>query len=114
MEHKIGKSLLLTWMLALCGMPLFAQVHPRVLFVGNSYTQVNNLPQMVSDIALSMGDTMTYASNTPGGCTFEMHCHNQSMTMICEGGWDFVVLQEQSQLPAFPMDSVELYVFPFA
>ncbi|MBR5081931.1 MAG: T9SS type A sorting domain-containing protein [Bacteroidales bacterium] len=114
MEHKIGKSLLLTWILALCGMPLFAQVHPRVLFVGNSYTQVNNLPQLVSNIALSMGDTMTYASNTPGGCTFEMHCHNQSMAMICEGGWDFVVLQEQSQLPAFPMDSVELYVFPFA
>lgn len=114
MEHKIGKSLLLTWILAFCGTPLFAQVHPRVLFVGNSYTQVNNLPQLVSNIALSMGDTMTYASNTPGGCTFEMHCHNQSMTMICEGGWDFVVLQEQSQLPAFPMDSVELYVFPFA
>ena len=114
MEHKIGKSLLLIWILAFCGMPLFAQVHPRVLFVGNSYTQVNNLPQLVSNIALSMGDTMTYASNTPGGCTFEMHCHNQSMTMICEGGWDFVVLQEQSQLPAFPMDSVELYVFPFA
>ena len=114
MEHKTGKSLLLIWILALCGMPLFAQVHPRVLFVGNSYTQVNNLPQLVSDITLSMGDTMTYASNTPGGCTFEMHCHNQSMTMICEGGWDFVVLQEQSQLPAFPMDSVELYVFPFA
>jgi hypothetical protein len=114
MEHKIGKSLLLTWILALCGMPLFAQEHLRVLFVGNSYTQVNNLPQLVSNIALSMGDTMTYASNTPGGCTFEMHCHNQSMTMICEGGWDFVVLQEQSQLPAFPMDTVELYVFPFA
>ena len=114
MEHKIGRSLLLTWILALCGMPLFAQVHPRVLFVGNSYTQVNNLPQLVSNIALSMGDTMTYASNTPGGCTFEMHCHNQSMAMICDGGWDFVVLQEQSQLPAFPIDSVELYVFPFA
>ena len=116
MEHKIGRLLLLTWILAFCGMPLFAQdqEHPRVLFVGNSYTQVNNLPQMVSNIALSMGDTMTYASNTPGGCTFEMHCHNQSMAMICEGGWDFVVLQEQSQLPAFPMDSVELYVFPFA
>ena len=96
-----------------CGQS-WAQKNARVLFVGNSYTQVNNLPQMVADIALSMGDTMTYASNTPGGCTFEMHCHNQSMAMICEGGWDFVVLQEQGQLPAFPMDSVELYVFPFA
>lgn len=104
---------LIIFLAFLCGQ-LWAQKNARVLFVGNSYTQVNNLPQMVADIALSMGDTMTYASNTPGGCTFEMHCHNQSMTMICEGGWDFVVLQEQSQLPAFPLDSVELYVFPYA
>ena len=93
---------------------LSAQERPRVLFIGNSYTQVNGLPQMVADMAQSMGESLEYRSNTPGGCTFEMHCHNQSMTLICEGGWDFVVMQEQSQLPAFPLDSVELYVFPFA
>ena len=114
MEHKIGKSLLLTWILALCGMPLFAQVHPRVLFLGNSYTQVNDLPGMVAHIAQSMGDELTYASNTPGGCTFEMHCSNASMDKICQGGWDYVVLQEQSQLPAFPIEQVEEMVFPFA
>lgn len=91
-----------------------AQERRRVLFIGNSYTQFNNLPQMVADIAESMGEGVEFQSNTPGGCTFEMHCQNQSMVMICEGGWDFVVLQEQSQLPAFPMDSVEMYVFPFA
>ena len=112
-SNRYAISGLIVFLAFFCGQ-LFAQQNAKVLFVGNSYTQVNNLPQMVADIALSMGDTMTYASNTPGGCTFEMHCHNQSMTMICEGGWDFVVLQEQSQLPAFPMDSVELYVFPFA
>lgn len=112
--YKERKTLLLTWFLVLFVGSVFAQEHPRVLFIGNSYTQSNDLPQMVADIALSMGDTMTYTSNTPGSCTFEMHCHNQSMTLICEGGWDFVVMQEQSQLPAFPMDSVELYVFPFA
>lgn len=111
---KERKTLLLTWVLVLFAGAVFAQEHSRVLFIGNSYTQSNNLPQMVADIALSMGDTMTYTSNTPGACTFEMHCHNQSMNLICEGGWDFVVMQEQSQLPAFPMDSVELYVFPFA
>ena len=114
MKHKTRKTLLLTWILALFAGPMFGQEHPRVLFIGNSYTQANNLPQMVADIAQSMGEGMEYRSNTPGGCTFEMHCHNQSMTWICEGGWDFVVMQEQSQLPAFPMDSVELYVFPFA
>ena len=114
MRQKTRKTLLLTWILELFAGPMFAQEHPRVLFIGNSYTQANNLPQMVSDIAQSMGEGMEYRSNTPGGCTFEMHCHNQSMSWICEGGWDFVVMQEQSQLPAFPMDSVELYVFPFA
>jgi hypothetical protein len=111
---KKRKTLLLTWILVLFGGLIFAQEPPRVLFIGNSYTQVNNLPQMVADIAHSMGENVEYSSNTPGGCTFEMHCHNQSMTLICNGGWDFVVMQEQSQLPAFPMDSVELYVFPFA
>lgn len=111
--NRITVSGLIGFLAFFCGQ-LWAQQSARVLFVGNSYTQVNNLPQIVSNIALSMGDTMTYASNTPGGCTFEMHSRNQSMTMICEGGWDFVVLQEQSQLPAFPMDSVEMYVFPFA
>ena len=100
-------------MLFVVGM-LSAQECPRVLFIGNSYTQANDLPQMVADIAQSMGESLEYRSNTPGGCTFEMHCHNQSMNLICGGGWDFVVMQEQSQLPAFPMDSVEMYVFPFA
>ena len=114
MKYETKKTLLLTWLFALFAGSLFAQEHPRVLFIGNSYTAVNNLPQLVADIAQSMGENMEYRSNTPGGCTFEMHCHNQSMNLICEGGWDFVVLQEQSQLPAFPMDSVELYVFPFA
>ena len=105
--------LLVSWLLFPMGW-LRGQDMPRVLFVGNSYTAVNNLPQMVADVAESMGDAMEFCSNTPGGCTFEMHCRNQSMAMICEGDWDYVILQEQSQLPAFPFDSVELYVFPFA
>lgn len=96
-----------------CGQS-WAQQSVRVLFVGNSYTQVNDLPHLVADIAQSMGDELTYASNTPGGCTFEMHCSNASMDKICQGGWDFVVLQEQSQLPAFPIEQVEELVFPFA
>ena len=91
-----------------------AQERPNVLFIGNSYTEVNNLPQMVADVALSMGDEMTYSSNTPGGCTFQQHCTNQSMEMIRHGGWDVVVLQEQSQYPSFPQSQVEAEVFPYA
>ena len=91
-----------------------AQQSKHVLFIGNSYTQVNNLPQMVADAAASMGDTLIYEANTPGGCTFSQHCTNQSMTFIRQGGWDAVVLQEQSQLPSFPQSQVENECFPYA
>lgn len=91
-----------------------AQNIPNVLFIGNSYTEVNNLPQMVLNIAHNMGDDMTYSSNTPGGCTLSVHCTNESMQLICQGGWDVVVLQEQSQLPSFPQGQVEGEVFPYA
>ncbi len=91
-----------------------AAQEPNVLFIGNSYTEVNDLPQMVYNIARSMGDNMRYASNTPGGCTFMQHCSNHSMEMICQGGWDIVVLQEQSQYPSFPQNQVENEVFPYA
>ena len=86
----------------------------NVLFVGNSYIYTNNLPQMTADVASSAGYRMTWESNAPGGCTFSQHCTNQSMTMIRNGGWDFVVLQEQSQYPSFPQWQVEAEVFPYA
>lgn len=101
----------------LCGL-LFAAVAQeapkKVLFIGNSYTEVNNLPLLVQKAAESAGCHMTYQSNTPGGCTFEQHCSNQSMTLIRKGGWDVVVLQEQSQLPSFPQSQVEAECLPFA
>ena len=86
----------------------------NVLFVGNSYTQVNNLPSMTQMAARSAGHDIAYESNTPGGCTFQMHCENRSMDLIRQGGWDVVVLQEQSQYPSFPQWQVEQGVFPYA
>lgn len=93
---------------------LRAQESKHVLFVGNSYTEVNNLPRMVADVAASMGDVLTYGSHTPGGCTFQQHCSNESMQFIRQGGWDAVVLQEQSQYPSFPDSQVAAEVLPYA
>lgn len=91
-----------------------AQQHVNALFIGNSYTSVNNLPQMVAQIAGSLSDTLTYQSNTPGACTFMQHCQNQSMTLVRQGGWDAVILQEQSQYPSFPDSQVAQEVMPYA
>jgi hypothetical protein len=93
----------------------FSQTSKNVLFIGNSYTYYNNLPQMLTDLARSAGDTMTFDSNTPGGYTFQGHSTNAtSLAKISAGNWDFVVLQEQSQLPSFPINQVESSVFPYA
>ena len=115
-ERTIIFGTVLLYLCLLIAFPgsLNAQESRHVLFIGNSYTQVNNLPLLVASIAQDMGDELTYGSNTPGGCTFQQHCTNQSMTMIQQGGWDAVVLQEQSQYPSFPQSQVENEVFPFA
>lgn len=90
----------------------------RVLFIGNSYTAVNNLPQLTADCALSIGFAgfpLEVASSTPGGTTFQMHTTNAtSQSLINQGNWDYVVLQEQSQLPSFPDAQVAAECFPFA
>lgn len=87
----------------------------KVLFIGNSYTYVNDLPKMLADIALSTGDTLIYDSNTLGGWTLNQHASDATTTgKIALGTWDYVVLQEQSQKPAFPITQVEVEVFPFA
>ncbi len=93
----------------------FAQETLRAFFIGNSYTAYNNLPQLIADIADSAGDSLIFDSNLPGGSTLQAHTTNQnSLEPIIVGNWDFVVLQEQSQRPSFPIAQVQTDVFPYA
>lgn len=87
----------------------------RALFLGNSYTAAHNLPQLIASIAQSCGDTLVFSSNTPGGYTFQQHSTNaQSIGLIQQGNWDYLILQEQSQLPSFPSQQVLTQCFPYA
>lgn len=85
----------------------------RVLFIGNSYTSVNNLPSLVSQIYSASGETLDYSMSAPGGCTFQQHC-SVSLPYIQQGNWDYVVLQEQSQLPSFPLNQFMQESYPYA
>lgn len=104
-----------TCLIVLSGTFLFAQ-EKSVLFIGNSYTASNGtIPALLRDIALSLGDEIEVDSHTLGGYTFELHSTNQTtLAKIASQNWDFVVLQEQSQRPAFPPAQVEEEVFPYA
>ena len=83
--------------------------------MGNSYTSVNNLPLLFKNIALSTSDTVNIDSFTPGGYTLQGHSTNsQSLSKINAGNWNFIVLQEQSQLPSFPDNQIMVETFPYA
>ena len=79
MRHNV---FLLVLLLVVGGVACPGQEGVRVLFVGNSYTEVNSLPQMVLQVAESMGETVEWQSNTPGGCPFRQHCSNRSMELV--------------------------------
>lgn len=94
-----------------------AQQHKtlKVLFLGNSYTYVNNLPQLIKDIALANGDTLLFDSNCPGGHTFNNHFNNAtSLSKINAQAWDCVILQAQSQEPSFSPGQVAAQTLPYA
>src|SRR5690606_26633068 len=108
LNTTMKKYILLSAILCLAITVARAQNSRNVLFLGNSYTAVNNLPQMLADMAASTGDTLIFDSNTPGGYTFQNHVSNpQTLNKIMAGNWDYVVLQEQSQFPSFPIEQVE-------
>jgi len=92
-----------------------SQTTLKVLFLGNSYMSVNDLPGLTRLVTKSAGDSLIYSSNTPGGYTLNGHSTDATSTgLIGQGGWDYVVLQEQSQYPSFPDQQVQSEVFPYA
>jgi hypothetical protein len=94
----------------LLGSPSFSQSKKRVLFLGNSYTERNNLPQLISNIAQSMGDTLLFDAHNPGAYTLLRHATDAtSLNKLGAGHLDYVVLQEQSQRPALGDDEVSKF-----
>lgn len=109
------KKTLLLAALGLTTATTFAADSLKVLFVGNSYLGVNDVPQMVKNIANSTGKVLTYTAHTPGGSRLAQHNTDANVTnLINRGDWDVVVFQEQSQLPSFPDPDVQFNVYPAA
>ncbi len=111
--NKINLSLCILVMFCSC-LQLKAEKR-KILFIGNSYTAVNDLPNTLKGLALSLGDTLEVDSNTPGGMTFNAHSTDATtLAKIALGGWDYVVLQAQSQEPSFDPVQVATDTYPYA
>jgi hypothetical protein len=73
----------------------------RVLFVGNSYTYVNDLPTTFAQLAVAGGHNVEAAMVANGGETLAQHAvAAETLDKIASAPWSFVVLQEQSETPA--------------
>ncbi len=108
------KNILSVSVFILLSMHLNAQTS-RALFIGNSYTQYNNLPSLVANLAAADGINMVVDSYTPGGYTFQQHSTDATaIAKINSQQWDFVILQEQSQRPSFSPAQVASQVYPYA
>jgi hypothetical protein len=65
-----------------------------VLFLGNSLTQVNDLPLMVTALAASVGIQVQSTDASQGGFSLEDHWNDtRAPRAIDQGGWHFVVMQ---------------------
>ncbi|MCS4305025.1 PKD domain-containing protein [Chryseobacterium sp. BIGb0232] len=106
------KTLLFLFLIAFSA--IFSQTSKKVFFIGNSYTYFNDLPALIQDIAQSTGDILEHQSQTPGGSTLQQHVNSTTVTTLMQGNWDYVVLQEQSQLPSFTDQQVQNLVYPYA
>jgi hypothetical protein len=76
----------------------------RVLFIGNSYTYVNDLPRVLRGISESSQRPPVIATDsvTAGGATMQAHWEGAgARPAIARAGWTHVVLQGQSQEPLF-------------
>ncbi|MBI2395846.1 MAG: hypothetical protein HYV09_40150 [Deltaproteobacteria bacterium] len=84
----------------------------RVLFIGNSYTFVNDLPAMLAQLSESSGvaPRLRTESVTVGGATLEDHWKGGAApARIDEKTWYAVVLQGQRVEPIYPGASFVTY-----
>lgn len=76
----------------------------RVLFVGNSHTFLNDVPQQVAQLAeaAKVERPLAFVTQAPGGETLAGHLAGSAVRqLLAQQAWDFVVLQEQQQRPTF-------------
>jgi hypothetical protein len=108
------KNIIIFLLLIISSANVEAKIY-KILFLGNSYTYVNDLPNTFKAICTSEGDSVEVTSYSPGGYTFQSMSNDaNALAQIQMGSWDFVVLQGQSQEPSFPPSQVATNTYPYA
>jgi hypothetical protein len=72
----------------------------NILFIGNSFTQRNQLPELLAGLSSARGLRINHELISVGGASLRSHWNaGRAAQAIETGGYDYIVLQEQSTLP---------------
>jgi hypothetical protein len=87
----------------------------KVLFIGNSFTFMNDMPDMFKGIAQSKGKTVLVEKVVHRGKSLEFHANNkETYEAIKRRKWNYIVMQEHSNTPAQPESKIDKISLPFA
>ncbi len=80
----------------------------RVLFVGNSYTYVNELPALVADMGATQGVRIQVVMRAEPDYSLADHLRSRKLRVLLSQPWDWVVLQQgPSSLPESRAELIE-------
>ena len=80
----------------------------RVLFVGNSYTYVNELPQRVAELGAAQGVDVRVSMHAGPDLSLADQLAKRSLRILLSQPWDWVVLQQgPSSLPESRAELIE-------
>lgn len=69
-----------------------------ILFIGNSFTHMNDMPSIFNKIAVSKDQILHVEKNTQAGASFRVHTTRPDLFLkIKDRKWDYVVLQGYSR-----------------
>lgn len=85
---------------------------PKILFIGNSFTYKNNMPNMFAQLSYKAGFSPKVTSVTKGEWSLEKFANPTDIYgqgvyhLLTTEKWDYVILQDQSKIPVIaPMTS---------
>ena len=86
----------------------------KVLFIGNSYTHMNDMPSIFEKIARAAGKNVKVEKNTRSGASLRVHSGREDMyEAIKREKWDYVILQGYSREFSFSPEYMDTATVPF-
>lgn len=86
----------------------------KILFIGNSYTHYNNMPELFEKLAKSKKIKIDVEMNARSNHTFKMHCQRPEMfETIRSQKWDYVVLQGFSRELMYEKEIIDTASLPY-